>query len=77
MKIRKKISLLLMACVTAAGLLAGCGLNGEDSQKNTEGFASTQSGKGRFVESEITLPENIRIVNAVGKRIDADWRGWR
>ena len=67
MKIRKKISLLLMACVTAAGLLAGCGLNGEDSQKNTEGFASTQSGKGRFVESEITLPENIRIVNAVGK----------
>ena len=38
MKIRKKISLLLMACVTAAGLLAGCGLNGEDSQKNTEGF---------------------------------------
>ena len=44
MKIRKKISLLLMVCVTVAGLLAGCGSHGTGNQKNTEDTASAQGG---------------------------------
>lgn len=67
MKIRKKISLLLMVCVTVAGLLAGCGSRGAGNQKNTEDAASAQGGKGRFVESEVTLPDNLQVINAVGK----------
>ena len=67
MKIRKKISLLLMVCVTVAGLLAGCGSHGTGNQKNTEDTASAQGGKGRFVESEVTLPDNLQVINAVGK----------
>ena len=67
MKIRKKISLLLMVCVTVAGLLAGCGSRGTGNQKNTEDAASAQGGKGRFVESEVTLPDNLQVINAVGK----------
>mgnify|MGYP000838659089 FL=1 len=67
MKMKKKISLLLMVCVTVAGLLAGCGSHGTGNQKNTEDAASAQGGKGRFVESEVTLPDNLQVINAVGK----------
>lgn len=45
MKMKKKISLLLMVCVTVAGLLAGCGSRGTGNQKNTEDAASTQGAK--------------------------------
>ena len=67
MKMKRKISMLLMVCVIVAGLLAGCGSRGTGNQKNTEDAASTQGGKGRFVESEVTLPDNLQVINAVGK----------
>ena len=48
MKMKKKISLLLMVCVTVAGLLAGCGSHGTGNQKNTEDAASTQGRQRTF-----------------------------
>lgn len=53
-------------CVTAvllitlfAGLLTGCGKNTDAGTNGTESSGSTQGGKGRFIESKVTLPEEI------------------
>ena len=57
-KIRKKLSLFMTACVLATGLMSGC----SSQQVISETQNGTQSGnaKGRFVENEVSLPDNLR-----------------
>lgn len=53
-------------CIMTIGMLAGCS-NGRGTQ-STEGGTATEQAKGRFVESELSLPEHIQAVNSVARR---------
>lgn len=69
-KIRKKLSLFMTACVLATGLMSGC----SSQQVISETQNGTQSGnaKGRFVENEVSLPDNISMISSTGKSKDGE-----
>ena len=65
MKTWKKLMALMGVCIMTIGMLAGCS-NGRGTQ-STEGGTATEQAKGRFVESELSLPEHIQAVNSVAR----------
>ena len=59
------VLVLLMTLI--AGMLTGCGKNTARSTDGTEsnsagGNGSAGSGKGRFIESKVALPEEINSI---------------
>ncbi len=58
---KKRIVSFLMAAALTAGLFAGCGKQGDDSADGKDGGITA---KGRYVEQEIILPEDVK--EAVG-----------
>lgn len=65
MKKWKKLMALMGVCIMTIGMLAGCS-NDRGTQSTEEG-TSTEQAKGRFVESELSLPEHIQAVNSVAR----------
>ena len=64
MKKWKKGIALLTVCILMISMAAGCGATG---QKENETDDPAGTAKGRFVESEVDLPEKIQTVCAVGR----------
>lgn len=59
--------ILLLLMTLTAGIFTGCGKNTARSTDGTEsnsagGNGSAGSGKGRFIESKVALPEEINSI---------------
>ena len=72
-KKRKRIAGLLLAVAVAVVNLGGCGANGE--KETDAGSAGTESevssgGMGRYLETELSLPEGVETIYALAKLAD-------
>lgn len=71
---KKIISLLLMAAVLVTGICS-CGKNTDTTGNASAGIASAErdagsGGKGRFMESEVVLPEGTAKIYTMGRMAD-------
>ncbi len=70
---RRRILAACMASVLLTGSLAGCGIGENSSGEGTEMKDENDAAsgvKGRFLESEVTLPEEVNQILAMGKLAD-------
>ena len=59
-------AVLLLLMTLFAGLLTGCGKNTDAGTDGTESSGSgAEGGKGRFIESKVTLPEEISNIEKI------------